>query len=86
MIQVPKAIILAPQNVTIENVVISRDLLETHIVMVDPNNINQWVSMNGIVGVIDPKQDRIYILSSAHHSPCFNPLTLDLKSIFQSER
>jgi len=84
-VTINEASILAPQNVTLDNVSITRSFIETHVVLINPNDQNQFVSMNGILGVISPEQETLHIISFAHHSPSFNPL-VDLKILFDSEK
>eukprot|EP00762_Andalucia_godoyi_P005205 ANDGO_04023.mRNA.1 Vacuolar protein sorting-associated protein 9A len=55
--------ILVPQNVSIEDVVISMDFAQTHVVYFNPANQFQFVTINGVRGVISQAVDDLRVIA-----------------------
>eukprot|EP01113_Clastostelium_recurvatum_P002677 TRINITY_DN11134_c0_g1_i1.p1 TRINITY_DN11134_c0_g1~~TRINITY_DN11134_c0_g1_i1.p1 ORF type:complete len:892 (-),score=240.99 TRINITY_DN11134_c0_g1_i1:1222-3897(-) len=71
--------IIAPQNVTLEGIEITRAFVETHVIVINPRNSNQFLSLNGVHGLINSAHDAINVISGPPE--LFDPLT-DLKALF----
>jgi len=56
------AIIFAPQNVTLDNVTVTRGFVEAHVAFVNPHNSSQFSSLSGIRGIFSEKRDFVLIL------------------------
>lgn len=83
-----EATVLAPQTVTLENIDISRDFVEAHIIISNPNNDKQWITMSGIFGLFDDKRETVRVLNSNQQLQPFDPLvppsTLFSSSLFEN--
>jgi len=89
-----EASILAPQSVNLENIEITRDFIEAHLIIVNPRNSLQWVSLNGILGVFSAERETLFVLDQSNYNQFdprspklkLDPLLTDLSDLFESER
>ena len=89
-----KAILLLPQTVCLENVAISRTLIESHIILINTKNSREGISRSGLHLLFDTSKESLFVLSFPHLSPLlppslsqcsFNPL-IDLSTFFSLEK
>ena len=80
--------ILMPIGVTIENIEITRDFVENHIILFNPSNKNQFITINGQVGTIWRESSEPFLAlveaSSEKSKPSYS--TLELISILNNSR
>lgn len=80
-----QAIILAPQSVTLEGITFTKSFVESHIIIQNPNNNSQFVTVNGVHGVFSDTREMMRILSGPpSDETTFNPL-VDPATLFTKE-
>ena len=83
------AFIVVPQNIMIENLNISRAMVESHILLPNPKNPLQCITLNGIHLLFSKAKDNFCVINLPHQSsnkPCaYNPL-IDLSTFFEIEK
>jgi hypothetical protein len=83
------AFIVVPQNIMIENLNITRSMVENHILFPNPKNSLQCITLNGIHLLFSKGKDNFDVINLPHEKdkkPCaYNPL-IDLATFFEIEK
>eukprot|EP01114_Cavostelium_apophysatum_P013861 TRINITY_DN3451_c0_g1_i2.p1 TRINITY_DN3451_c0_g1~~TRINITY_DN3451_c0_g1_i2.p1 ORF type:complete len:581 (+),score=137.83 TRINITY_DN3451_c0_g1_i2:144-1886(+) len=76
-----EASVFLPQSVTLENIEITRDFVETHVVICNPSESRQWMTMNGFFGMFNTARETVHIVGDKESR--FDPL-VPLPILFES--
>eukprot|EP01105_Mastigella_eilhardi_P026909 TRINITY_DN798_c0_g1_i6.p1 TRINITY_DN798_c0_g1~~TRINITY_DN798_c0_g1_i6.p1 ORF type:complete len:729 (-),score=218.13 TRINITY_DN798_c0_g1_i6:1726-3912(-) len=79
-----EATLLVPQSVSLEGVTLSPSFVRAHIVICNPNNASQFVSLSGVMGILDMQKDNLFVVSPP--PPSFDPLTGKPEQLFTTEK
>ncbi|PRP77765.1 hypothetical protein PROFUN_14126 [Planoprotostelium fungivorum] len=90
LISQSEASIFVPQSVSLENLDISRDLVETHLFYTNIDKPTQFVTQNGVLGTFNTKKTMLSVISPPQAlvtSPTqFDPLAISPPTLFKSQR
>lgn len=83
------AFIVVPQNIMIENLNITKAMVESHILFPNPKNSLQCITLNGIHLLFSTLKDHFNVINLPHENTnkicAYNPL-IDLSTFFDLEK